>query len=169
MKLVVQVQLFPDVGQDRSLGAIIERSNEARNWVAGESFARRKAHHFEVRRFAYREVRERFGLSSQMSQLAIQAVCDAYKRDRTVRPEFGPRAAIGYDRRVMSFKGIDRVSLVTLSGRVVTPFIVVGYRAERVGYPKGQSDLAWIDGKWFLFVTVDVPDGTSVPLTGAGP
>ena len=30
--------------------------------------------------FAYHEVRSRFGLSSQMAQLAIKSVCDVYRR-----------------------------------------------------------------------------------------
>ena len=39
-----------------------------------------------------------------------------------------------------------------------------GYQAERLGHPKGQSDLLRRqDGKWFLRVTVTVPDGTEVP------
>ena len=94
MKLVVQTQLLPDDGQDQSLKAIVERFNEARNWVAVARFARRETNQFEVRKFAYREVRERFGLSSQMAQLAIKDVCDASKRDKTIcrlRPPCGDR------------------------------------------------------------------------------
>ena len=55
--------------------------------------------------------------------------------------------------------------MVTLSGRIVTPFLMGGYQAERIGYPKGQSDLIRRDGKWYLLITVDVPDGTEVPIT----
>ena len=166
MKLVVQTQLLPDDGQDQSLKAIVERFNAARNWVAVACFVRRETNQFEVRKFAYREVRERFGLSSQLAQLAIKNVCDAYKRDKTICPEFGPHAAIVYDQRVMSFKGIDRVSLLTLDGRVVVPFIVGSYFDERFKLPRGQADLILRDdGKWFLLVTVDVPDGTEIPAT----
>ena len=57
------------------------------------------------------------------------------------------------------------MSLVTLSGRIVVPFLMGGYQAERIGYPKGQSDLVRRhDGKWFLLITVTVPDGTDVPF-----
>ena len=166
MKLVVQTQLLPDDGQDQSLKAIVERFNEARNWVAVACFARRETNQFEVRKFAYREVRDRFGLSSQMAQLAIKNVCDAYKRDKTICPVFDPHAAIVYDQRVMSFKGIDRVSLLTLEGRVVVPFILGSYFDKRFKLPRGQADLILRDdGKWFLLVTVDVPDGTEIPAT----
>ena len=40
------------------------------------------------------------------------------------------------------------------------------YQAERFGWSKGQCDLVLRkDGKWFLLVTVDVPDGTKPPTT----
>jgi putative transposase len=66
----------------------------------------------------------------------------------------------------MSFKGIDKVSLLTLDGRAVVPFILGKYQAERIGYPKGQADLVRRkDGKWFLIVTVTIPDGTGTPAT----
>jgi IS605 OrfB family transposase len=66
----------------------------------------------------------------------------------------------------MSFKGLDRVSLLTLEGRVVVPFILGSYQREGMSLPRGQSDLVLRqDGKWFLIVTVDVPDTAPVPVT----
>jgi IS605 OrfB family transposase len=71
-----------------------------------------------------------------------------------------------YDYRMMSFKGIDRVSLLTLDGRVIVPMIMGAYQQERFGGGKGQCDLVLRkDGKWFLLCTVDIPDGTPVPTT----
>jgi IS605 OrfB family transposase len=112
----------------------------------------------------YKRVRERFGMGAQTTILCIHRAVEAYKRDPSIRPVFRPHAAITYDVRTLSFKGPDRVSLLTLSGRIVVSFIVGKYHAERIGYPKGQSDLIRRkDGKWFLLVTVDVPDGTRFP------
>lgn len=157
---------MPDAAQSAALRATVERFNEACGWIAGECFLRKQANVFEARKFTYHEARERFGLSSQMAQLAIKRVCDAYKRDKTIRVEFRKHAAMPFDQRTMSFKGIGRVSLLTLAGRVVIPMIVGSYQAERLAMPKGQSDLVLRkDGKWFLLVTVDVPDGTPIPAT----
>lgn len=166
MKLIVQIQLLPDVEQGKLLKGIVERFNEAANWVASECFARKGANQFEVRKFAYSEVRERFGLSSQLTQLCIKNVCDVYKRDKSKRVTFRKHAAIVYDQRVMSFKGADRVSLLTLEGRVIVPFVLGKYHEPRFQLRKGQADLVLReDGKWFLLVTVDVPDGTPMPTT----
>jgi putative transposase len=166
MKLTVQIQLLPDAEQAKTLRAIVERFNEACNWIAGECFARQESNQFNVRKFCYKEVRERFGLSSQMAQLAIKAVCDVYKRDKSKRPKFRKHAAIVYDQRTMSFKGIDRVSLLALAGRVLIPFVMGKYQAEQFAHAKGQADLVLRhDGKWFLLVTVDVPEAAPIPTT----
>src|SRR4051794_11626814 len=97
MKLIVQIQLIPDADTGRKLRAVVERFHEATNWIAAECFTRREANVFNVRKFAYHEVRQRFGLSSQMAQLAIKAVCDAYKRDKSVKPTFRRHAAMPFD------------------------------------------------------------------------
>src|SRR5437588_564461 len=63
-------------------------------------------------------------------------------------------------------KGIDRVSLLTLEGRVLVPLILGVYQAERIALPKGQCRLVLRrDGKWFLIVTVDVPEEAPIPAT----
>jgi putative transposase len=166
MKLTVQIQLLPDAGQSPRLLATVGRFNEAADWIAGELFARQLTNKIEAQRLLYAEIRSRFGLSSQMAILCLHRACEAYRRDKAIRPEFRKAAAITYDGRTMSFKGIDKVSLLTLDGRVVVPFILGEYQAARIGYPKGQADLVRRkDGKWFLIVTVDVPDGTRPPTT----
>lgn len=166
MKLTAQIQILPDPDQAARLLSTVERFNEAAGWIAGELFARRLTNKIEAQRILYATVREKFGLSSQMSILCLHRACEAYKRDKAIRPVFGKHAAITHDVRTMSFKGIDRVSLLTLGGRVVVPFILGAYQAERLNYPKGQADLVRRkNGKWFLIVTVDVPEGTMTPAT----
>lgn len=166
MKLVVQTQLLPDREQAAALRAIVERFNAAADYAANIAFGHKTANVFELRRLCYANVRERFGLSSQMTQLAIKAARDAYCRDKTIRPRFRKHAAIAYDQRTMSFKALARVSLLTLTGRVVVPFILGRYQRQGMALKKGQSDLVLReDGKWFLIVTVDVPDATPVPVT----
>ena len=66
----------------------------------------------------------------------------------------------------IGFKGPDRVSVGTLDGRVIVPFLMGKYQAEQFGWSKGQCDLILReDGKWFLLVTVDAPEGTPIPVT----
>jgi IS605 OrfB family transposase len=164
MKLIVQIQLLPDAESARKLQESMERFNEAANWAAGVAFERRISNKISLQQIVYRELRDRFGLSAQVACLCVHRVCEAYKRDKTVRPKFGRHSAVSHDIRTMSFKGIDRVSLLTLEGRVVVPFVMGAYQAERFPRRKGQCDLVLReDGKWFLLVTIDVPAGPEVP------
>jgi IS605 OrfB family transposase len=166
MKLTLQTQLLPTSEQAALLEATMRAFNEAANWLAGEAFARKTANKILLQKLCYAELRERFGLSAQMAVRCIAQVCETYKRDKSKRPQFRPLAAVPYDQRLMSFKGIDRVSLLTLSGRILVPVIMGKYQQERFTAAKGQCDLVLRkDGKWFLLVTVDLPDGTKLPTT----
>lgn len=159
MKLVAQARLIPDAAQAERLTATMARFNEAANWVAGEAFARRTANKIDLQRTCYREVRERFGLSSQMTILCIHRVCEAYKRDKDIQPEFRPDAAITYDVRTLSYKADDRASLLTLEGRVVVPYRIGEHQRGLLAHPRKQADLVHRkDGKWFLIVTVEVAE-----------
>ena len=157
---------MPDAEQAAKLKAMTARFNAACDWIAGELFARKLSNKIEAQRLLYREIRERFELSAQTAILCIHRACEAYRRDKSVRPRFRKDAGITYDVRTMGFKGIDRVSLLTLDGRIKVAMVVTGYQAARLGYPKGQCVLVrHEDGKWFLFVTVDVPDGPPIAPT----
>lgn len=149
-----------------ALEATMRAFNAAADWLAGEAFHRKTANKILLQKLYYATLRERFGLSAQMAVRCIAQVCEAYKRDKTKRPHFRPFASIPYDQRLMSFKGLDRVSLLTLSGRIIVPVIMGKYQKERFTNAKGQCDLVRReDGKWFLLVTVDLPDGTKPPTT----
>lgn len=158
--------LLPSPEQVASLEATLRAFNAAANWLAGEAFARKTANKIALQKLFYRALRERFGLSAQMAVRCIAQTCEAYKRDKTKRPHFREFAAIPYDQRLMSFKGMDRVSLLTLTGRILVPLIMGSYQAERFAAAKRQCDLVWRrDGKWFQLVTVDLPDGTRTSAT----
>ncbi len=166
MKLTLQLQLFPEMEHASRLRETVERFNAAADWLAGEAFAARSANKVELQRRHYRELRDRFGLSAQMAVRCIAQACESYKRDRNKRPRFRKHAAMPFDQRMMSFKGIDRVSLLTLEGRVLVPLVMGKYQRERFTAARGQADLVLRkDGKWFLLVTVDVPDGMPTPTT----
>jgi putative transposase len=166
MKPTLQIQLMPDHDHAKRLCETVERFNEAADWLAGLAFDRKLSNKIELQRIAYRELRERFSLSAQMAVRCIAQVCEAYKRDKSIKPRFRPHAAMPFDQRMMSFKDVDRASLLTLTGRVSVPMLIGKDQAERIGYPKGQADLVLRgDGRWFLLVTVDVPADTSVPAT----
>jgi hypothetical protein len=73
---------------------------------------------------------------------------DAYKRAKHIPPTFRPQGAIAYDRRVMAFKSLTTVSLLTLHGRMLVPFRVGAYQRARMDAIQGQADLIYRKGCW---------------------
>ena len=166
MKLTLQTQLFPDTEQIRALEATLRAFNTAATWVAMKAFELKSANKIKLQKLYYTELRTRFDLSAQMAVRCLAQACEAYKRDRKICPEFREFAAMPFDQRMMSFKGLDRVSLLTLTGRILVPFIMGAYQAQQFSNAVGQCDLVRRkDGLWFLLVSVEVPDGSPLPTT----
>lgn len=166
MKLIATAKLLPDDAQCVALLATMERCNAACDWLAGEAFAVQSADKLRLQNDHYRTLREKFSLSAQMAVRCISKVCEVYKRDKSKRPCFDPHGAVPYDQRILSFKAMDRVSILTLDGRTLIPYVAGDYHRARLDGVRGQSDLVLRGGQWYLFVTVDVPDGAPVTPTG---
>jgi putative transposase len=164
MKLTLQIQLLPNNEQAALMRATIERFNEAADWLAGEAFARQCANKFNLQKLYYSELRQRFRLSAQMAVRCVAQVCEAYSRDKSIRPHFRPFAAMPFDQRIMKFKGNDHVSLRILDNRILVPMVMGEHQRQRFSAAKGQCDLVLRrDGKWFLHVTVKLPDSPPAP------
>lgn len=167
MKLVATVKLLVDTEQKSRLLATMARVNEACSWLAERAFELKSADKLKLQKLHYRDLRDRFGLSAQHTVRAISKVCEVYKRDRSKLPRFRPYGAIPYDQRIYTFKhGLDRVSLLALDGRIIVPCAIGAYHAGRLEGVRGQADLVYRKGKLYLFVTVDVPDGSPIDPEG---
>jgi putative transposase len=166
MKLTLQTQLLPNKEQAANMKATIERFNEAANWLAVKAFELKTANKVKLQQLYNYELRKKFGLSAQMAVRCIAQVCEAYSRDKSNKPTFRKHAAVPYDERLMGFKGLDKVSLLTLAGRVIVPIVMGKYQYERFNGEHRQCDLILRkDGKWFLLVVVELPDGAPVPTS----
>jgi len=167
VKLVATVKLLVDEPQKVRLLATMRRVNEACDWLAEKAFELKSADKLRLQKLFYQETRERFGLGAQHVVRAISKVCEVYKRDREKLPRFKPLGAIAYDQRTYAFKGgIDRVSLSCLDGRVLVPAVIGEYFRARLEGVRGQADLVYRKGKLFLYVTVEVPDGSPIDPEG---
>lgn len=159
MLVTEMLKLAPTPEQSESLLATMRACNAASNHVAEFAFEHRTANKIRLQGMAYGELREKFGLSSQMAVRAIAKACEAYKRDKTIMPTFRPLGAVQYDQRILSWKGRDRVSILTLTGRIEVPVLYEGRWRTLAGVSvRGQADLIYRDGKFYLAVVVDVPD-----------
>ncbi len=158
MKQTMLLKLIPTGPQHQALLETMHAFNEACNYVASIAFAEKTANKFALQKLVYGELRTTYTLAAQLAIRAISKVSEAYKRDKSIQPTFKPESAVVYDERVMSFKGLLSVSLLTLHGRVLVPFQVGGYQQSRMDAIKGQADLIYRKGTFYLAVTLDVPE-----------
>jgi len=156
MNLTLSVKLLPTEHQATLLLATIERFNAACNFVAEVAFRKHTANKHRLQKACYYEVREKFGLSAQMTVRVIGKVSEAYKRDKSIQPKFRKHGAVVYDQRILSWKAADRVSILTLEGRELIPVVYGKYQQQRLKRVKGQADLLYRDGKFYLYVCVEV-------------
>ncbi|HEY1391043.1 MAG TPA: hypothetical protein VGF38_21080 [Ktedonobacterales bacterium] len=158
MKQTLLVKLAPTPDQHAALLRTLETFNAACNDIAGTAFTERCANKIALQQLVYYDIRKQFGLSSQMVIRAISKVSEAYKRDKTKQPHFRAHGAMVYDERICSFPRIDRVSLLTLDGRIEVPFRFGAYAEGMMGRKRGQADLLYRNDTFFLAVTVDAPE-----------
>ncbi|MDQ6644703.1 MAG: transposase, partial [Chloroflexota bacterium] len=157
MKQTMLLKLIPTPEQHTALLDTMHQFNAACNYVAQVACAEKTANKFALQKLVYGELRTTYKLAAQLAIRAISKASEAYKRDKRIQPLFKPEGAVVYDERVMSFKGLLSVSLLTLQGRVLVPFRVGGYQQARMDSIKGQADLLYRKGTFFLAVTRDVP------------
>lgn len=158
MKQTLAVKQAPSPDQARALLATMERFNAACDATAAFAYRERCANKVALQKRVYYDVRARFGLSAQLTIRAIGKVLDAYKRDKRKQPRFHPHGAVPYDDRIMSWKGIEAVSLLTLAGRAAIPVRLGAYQEARIDRRRGQADLVERDGVFILYLTLEVPD-----------
>jgi putative transposase len=164
MKLTLQLQLLPTEVQRQALLQTMTAFNAAASYAARIGFDAKVYSQPSIHQRCYYQLRERFGLSAQMAVRAIAKAIEVFKRDKTRCPVFRPDGAITYDQRILSFKGLDKVSLWTLRGRELIPLVYGRYQAARFDRLKGQVDLVFRDGRFYLYATVGLPEEAPVDV-----
>jgi len=166
MKLTLLVKLAPNEQQHNSLLRTMERFNEACNDIAKVAYHNRLANNWALHKLVYHRIRKQYGLSAQMTVRAIGKVVDAYKRDKNILCSFRSNGAMVYDERILSWKGLEYASILTLEGRVKVPIRIGEYQKARMDRLKGQADLLLRDGVFYLAATIDAPEETPFDPVG---
>ncbi len=108
---------------------------------------------YKLHREVYHPIKSSFNLSAQMVVRCISKVADSYKLDKKVKREFRILGAITYDARILSYTK-DGVSLWSVDGRL-KGIKFVCHNPNYLPYIKGEADLVFKKGKFYLFQTGD--------------
>ena len=100
---------------------------------------------------------ETFRLTAQAAVRAIAKVADAYKLNTASKRTFRPGGAACYDSRILSYAA-DGVSIWSMDGRLRISFSCGDRQHALLKHRKGESDLAFMRGQWYLLASCDIPD-----------
>ncbi len=164
MKLVANIQLKPNAGQSKALLDTLERSNQACNYISQKGFENNILKQYALHKFLYKETRTNFGLAAQVVVRCIAKVADAYKIKHNKPVTFRKYAAQPYDDRIFRFCKNDTVSIWTFNGRQKIPWVCGDRQRELLKYRKGEVDLMYIRGKWYIACSCDIPDPEEIGI-----
>ena len=156
MKLVANLKLTPTPEQHAALLDTLQVSNRACTWLAGQAWDTQTFGQFALHKLTYQRCREQFGLAAQMAVRCIAKVADAYKLDRKTRRRFRRYAAQPYDDRIFRFCSDTTLSLWTTQGRMTIPYQCGPRQRALLAFRKGEVDLMYIKGTFYLAVVCDV-------------
>lgn len=158
------MHLLADEDGSKRLLDTMESFNAACNEIAETCFNEQTASKYTIQSLVYHTIREKYGLSAQLTIRAISKTCEAFKLNKKVKPEFKKHGSITYDSRILTFKGLHlqhpQVSITTLEGRQLYNLNICAYFRGRTDRVQGQVDLVYCKGKFFLYATCDMPEDT---------
>ena len=164
---MAQVKLQPTEEQSQSLLDTLEKANAACNYVSQVAWETKTFHQFALHKLTYYDVREKFGLSAQITVRIEAKVSDAYKLDHGHKRAFLKHGAIAYDERILSWRLHDQTANIwTTGGRQRMPFVCGERQLQLLGHRQGQADLIYRDGEWYLHQICEVTESPEFDPTG---
>lgn len=157
MKLILKIKLLPTDKQVNLLLDTMKEANAVCNAISEVAWQEKIFNNFKLHHKVYHTYKAIFNLSSQMLIRQVAKVADAYKLDKKTKRTFKTLGGIAYDSRIMTYKPNNVVSLWCIGGRQKIDFVC--HNPDYIPYIKGEADLVYKKGKFYLFQTVDVPEG----------
>lgn len=156
VRLTLKIKLLPTDEQAKSLLQTLKEANKACNLISDKAWGLKIFNQFKIHNEVYHVLKTSTNLSAQILVRCISKVADAYKLDKKTKRTFKPLGSISYDSRILTYKPNDIVSLWAIGGRIKIPFVC--HNRNYLPYIKGEADLVYKKGKFYVFQTVDVPD-----------
>jgi len=157
--LTVSCKLKASQSQAAKLDATLEAFGQALNWV-NQNTPEKVANAVKLQSLCYREIRARFGLSSNLAQQVCRRLAGARKvaqqKNRPVKAF--KRGFATYDARIFSFREKDwTVSLTTVEGRERFELAIGRYQRERLAgsNPKSATLVKRKDGSYSIQICVE--------------
>ena len=159
--MTAQIKLVPTPQQANSLKITLEAANAACNAISEHAWDRQVFGKYPLQEALYYRIREQFGLAAQMVVRCLGKVADSYKLDKKTKRVFNEHGSIPYDSRIVAYRQkTETVSIWVLSGRETMPYQCGDRQRELLKHQKGESDLWFHNGEWYLLATCEIDEPT---------
>jgi putative transposase len=153
-------KLLLDADAATAIRATAEAFNAAATYCASVAWEERTTNKNKLHHVVYGPTRITYGLGAQLACCARDKAAEAVRAARANGhdscPTFKPESSIRYDARTYRLMSLDRVSLNTLTGRVVGQ-LLLGVFQRRYLYDTswkiGGAELVQRDGQFYLHLT----------------
>jgi IS605 OrfB family transposase len=106
----------------------------------------------------YYELREKFALPAQFAIRAISRVSESYKVDKKVQHSFKKTSSVEYDQRILNWKKLDTISILSLDGRLLVPIVFGEYAKLTERVIRNSAKLVYRQGQFYLQAAAEVPE-----------
>ncbi len=159
MKLIAQVKLTPTPEQHAALLATLAEANAACDTISAAAWQAREFRRLPLQKLVYHDIKDSFRLGAQILVRCIAKVADAYKLDRMTQRTFQPHGALAFDDRNLTwYTDKSAVSIWTLQGRQHIPYSAGEHQRGLLASRKGESDLVYHRGAFYLLAVCDVAE-----------
>ena len=156
MILKLKIKLLPTTHQGALLLDTIRETNAICNKISNIAWEKHIFNNFSLHHASYHHCRQQSVLSSQVIIRSIAKVAHSYITNKSVKHVFNPLGGVVYDHRIMNFRPDNTVSLWCVGGRQKIMFDC--YNRKYLPYIKGQANLVYKKGKFYLLQAVDIPE-----------
>lgn len=155
----LKIKIITNDFQHRALMSTMRMFNQICNEISEIAFTNKEYRPFQLHKIVYNDFKNTYSdYSSQLIIRAINCVSLSYKMKGEKRNKptgFKKTSAVVYDERVISFDK-ETISIWTTEGRLKYIPVVI-HNKELFKYRKGQTDLKFENGNWFLLCCVEIP------------
>jgi IS605 OrfB family transposase len=159
MKKTIKIKLITNEEQHNSLLATMNMFSFVCNEISNIAFKNQEFRKFSIHKLSYHILRKKYvDFSSQLLIRAFDTVAQSYTDKgfkRKYPTLFRKQSAVVYDDRVLTFKE-NYVNIWTVNGRTKIPIQI--HNKEIFKFRKGQTDLVYQNGNFYLCCVIDIPN-----------
>lgn len=153
MRLVTKIKLACAAEEKVFLKETLRTCAKACDYISSIVFLSNISNKIDLQKLLYFEIKEAFGLSSQMAILCIHKTAHDYHGKGFSQRHYSEKSSMAFDDRVLTiFVDKKEISIWTVYGRKKIPFMCGDNRISLLEKRIGQSDLVLENGELFLLV-----------------